>query len=51
MVDGINYVPLRLVGEIFGEKVGWDNAKRAPYIDRNGEITEFDCFIEKNSIC
>ncbi len=43
--DGSNYVPLRLVGEAFGENVGWDDATGTPYIDRNGVRTEMKGFI------
>lgn len=43
--DGSNYVPLRIVGEAFGESIGWDDATKSPYIDRNGVRTEMKGFV------
>lgn len=47
--DGSNYVPLRSVGEAFGENVGWDDATKTPYIDRNGVRTEMKGFIDNGT--
>lgn len=37
IVDNRTYLPLRQVGESFGETVGWDAGKQQAYIDRDGQ--------------
>ncbi len=31
------YLPLRLVAESMGEKVGWDEASKQAFVERNGQ--------------
>ncbi len=35
--DGRTYLPLRAVGTLFGEDVGWDEQQRSAYVTRDGK--------------
>ncbi len=40
IVSGSIYLPLRSIGEAFGEEVGWDNKAKKAYIVRDGKNIE-----------
>ena len=35
--DGRAYLPLRMIAEILGEDVGWDNSTKTPFVVKDGE--------------
>jgi hypothetical protein len=37
LVDNYTYLPLRLIGESLGEKIGWDQALYQAYAEQNGQ--------------
>lgn len=37
LIDSRVYLPLRYIGESFGEEVAWDNTNKKAYVIRNGE--------------
>ncbi len=47
MVSGSIYLPLRSLGEAFGEEVGWDNKVKKAYIVRNGKNIFMDGMVSE----
>jgi len=37
LLDNYTYLPLRLIGESLGEKVGWDQAAHQAYVEQSGQ--------------
>jgi len=35
--DGRAYLPLRMIAEVLGEEVGWENSTKTPYVMQDGE--------------
>lgn len=44
--DGRAYLPLRTIGEILGEEVGWDKAARTAYVLQDGEKVEMNGLLQ-----
>jgi len=36
VIDSASYLPLRDIGNVLGENITWDNAKKQPYVSKNG---------------
>ncbi len=48
--DDHSYVPLRMIGEAFGETVGWDETENKPYIENDGTKVYFDDVILEDGV-
>lgn len=36
VIDSTSYLPLKEIGNILGENINWDSAKKQPYVEKNG---------------
>ncbi|MBQ3199988.1 MAG: hypothetical protein IJB67_06440 [Firmicutes bacterium] len=47
--DSTTYLPLRSVGEACGEEVGWDSAKKLPYVVRDGAAVYVNGYVDASA--
>lgn len=48
--EGRVYLPLRAVGQLFGENVGWDDSVKKAFIITNGKRTYMNSIIQNGSV-